>query len=310
MKYSIIVPVFNVENYLEKCLDSLVSQDYDNYEIIIVNDGSTDNSQKIIEKYKKKYSEIIKNFNKKNGGLSDARNYGLKYVTGDYILFCDSDDYLDIKLLSSLNDSIENKGYDVVKFLFNIVDEKNNIIRKESSNIEGVVSFEQALTLEYANSACCYAFSSDFWRKNNFKFEKNRVHEDFGLIPLVLLLSNSIYVLNIHGYNYLMRNQSITNGAEKNKRRANDMLYHYDNLLKQVSKYEGDEHNLIIYKSYLANGIINSSKLLSGHDFDEYIDELKKRNVCNNLMTDSLKRKIKKLFLKFDMKLFIKYFSK
>lgn len=310
MKYSIIVPVFNVERYLEKCLDSLVNQDYDNYEIIIVNDGSTDNSQKIIEKYQKKNYKIIKSFNKTNGGLSDARNYGLKYVTGDYILFCDSDDYLDNKLLSSIDNCVKNKNYDVVKFLFNIVDESNNIIKKEVSNINGVVNFKQILTLEYANSACCYAFRSDFWKEYDFKFEKNKIHEDFGLIPLVLLLSNSIYVLNKPSYNYLMRNQSITNGAEKNRRRANDMLYHYDNLLKQVNKYEVDEHNLMIYKSYIANGIINISKILNGHDFDEYINELKKRNVCSNLMNDSLKRKIKKILLNLDMKLFIRIFSK
>ena len=94
MKVSVIVPVYNTYDYLNKCLDSLVNQSFKDYEIIIVNDGSTDDSEKIIKKYQKKYSNI-KYYYKENGGLSSARNYGIKYANGDYIAFVDSDDYVD-----------------------------------------------------------------------------------------------------------------------------------------------------------------------------------------------------------------------
>lgn len=308
MKFSIIVPVYNVEDYLKKSLKSLINQNYDNYEIIIVNDGSTDNSQKIIDEFQKRYPEKIKSFKKKNGGLSDARNFALKYVTGDYIIFCDSDDYLECELLFNINKVITSRKYDVIKFLFNIVDENGNTIKKEISNIDGNVNFEDMLTLEYANSACCYAFKTDFWRKYNFNFAKGKVHEDFGLIPLILVLSDDMYVMNMVGYNYLMREQSITNGSEKKMRRANDMLWHYDNLLKQVNKYNIDEKKMIIFKSYISNGIIGTSKLLTGNDFNEYIEELKKRKVCNNLANNSLKRIIKKILLKTNIKFFVKFF--
>ena len=85
MKFSIIIPVYNVEKYIDRCLSSIVNQSYKNYEVIIVNDGTKDNSLKIIEKYTKKYDNFTL-YNKKNGGLSDARNYGLKYVKGDYFV--------------------------------------------------------------------------------------------------------------------------------------------------------------------------------------------------------------------------------
>ena len=97
-KVSVIVPVYNVEKYLEKCLDSLVSQSLKDIEIIVVNDGSPDNSQDIIDKYVKKYENVF-GYKKKNGGLSDARNYGLKKTTGDYIAFIDSDDYISLEML-------------------------------------------------------------------------------------------------------------------------------------------------------------------------------------------------------------------
>ena len=90
---SIIVPVYNVEKYLDRCLNSLVKQKLDNYEVIVVNDGTKDNSQKIIDRYVKKYPKVFRSYIKKNGGLSDARNYGLKYAKGKYISFIDADDY-------------------------------------------------------------------------------------------------------------------------------------------------------------------------------------------------------------------------
>ena len=101
-KISVIVPVYNVEELLPKCLDSLVNQTFDDYEVIVVNDGSPDNSQKIIDDYYKKYPNIIKPLKKENGGLSSARNYGLKYATGEYVLYVDSDDYVSSDILEKM----------------------------------------------------------------------------------------------------------------------------------------------------------------------------------------------------------------
>ena len=113
IKVSIIVPVYNVEEYISKCLDSLVNQTLKEIEIIVVNDGSPDNSQSIIDKYAKKYKNI-KSYTKENGGLSDARNYGLKYAKGEYISFIDSDDYVDKTMIEKMYNYAVKNNLDIV----------------------------------------------------------------------------------------------------------------------------------------------------------------------------------------------------
>ena len=101
-KVSIIIPVYGVEKYISKCLDSLVKQTLNDIEIIVVNDGTKDNSQKIIDKYVKKYPDKVKSFIKENGGQGSARNYGLKQANGDYIGYVDSDDYVELEMYEKL----------------------------------------------------------------------------------------------------------------------------------------------------------------------------------------------------------------
>ena len=125
-KFSIIVPVYNVEKYIEKCLESILNQTYDNFEIIVINDGSTDNSKKILDNYKT--NKKIKIINQDNQGLSIARNNGLGAASGDYILFIDSDDYIEEELLSTLNKNINNE--DLIRFQVQTVNENKEIIEK------------------------------------------------------------------------------------------------------------------------------------------------------------------------------------
>ena len=123
MKFSIVVPVYNVEKYINKALDSILNQTYNNFEVIIVNDGSTDNSQKIIDKYTK-LDKRFKSYKKENGGLSSTRNFGIKYTTGDYLLFIDSDDYIEKDYLEQANKVTNythpDLEYDVVFVISNI----------------------------------------------------------------------------------------------------------------------------------------------------------------------------------------------
>ena len=116
-KISIIIPVYNTSKYLKKCLDSVINQTYKNYNVIIVNDGSTDNSLDIIKEYMKKSSSIIL-INQKNMGLSMARNNAVKKVESDYFLFLDSDDYLDINALKILNENLDNEDLLRYQFLY------------------------------------------------------------------------------------------------------------------------------------------------------------------------------------------------
>ena len=113
-KVSIIIPIYNVEEYLSQCLDSIVNQTYSNLEVILINDGSTDNCLEICNKYINKYNWKL--INKKNGGLSSARNAGLKEFTGDYVYFIDSDDWVESTMLLECIQEIEKSGVDILLF--------------------------------------------------------------------------------------------------------------------------------------------------------------------------------------------------
>lgn len=112
-KISIIVAVYNVEKELRRCLESLVNQTFKDIEILVVNDGSPDNSQAIIDEYVEKYPDMVKSYVKENGGVSSARNFGLKRANGEYITFIDSDDTIDLRYLEVLYKNIIETGADV-----------------------------------------------------------------------------------------------------------------------------------------------------------------------------------------------------
>lgn len=132
MKISVIIPVYNSEKYIERCLKSVVNQSYKDLEIILIDDGSTDNSSLICKKWEK-LDNRVKYFRKENGGPSTARNYGLKHVSGDYIHFLDSDDWIDLETYSHCYKLIKNNKYpDIVKFSYITVHGQKNIIQKKN----------------------------------------------------------------------------------------------------------------------------------------------------------------------------------
>lgn len=297
MKFSIIIPVYNVEKYIDRCLKSILEQSYKNYEVIIVNDGTKDNSVEIIEKYIKKYDNFTL-YNKKNGGLSDARNYGLKYIKGDYLLFIDSDDYINKNLLNELNNLLEEKEYDLVKFKIKLVDDNGTFIRNEKGlECSREISLNDIFKEEFCEPAWTYCYNVNFWKKNNFKFIKDKIHEDFGLTPEIIMKATSFYYLNYYGYNYVQRENSIMTSKSKEKdiKKAYDMLEQFDRLID--IEYENQNY-IETYKSFLANAVIDKSKTLSGSARKEYIEELRKRKVFDLILEDTFKRKIKKILYK------------
>lgn len=308
MKFSIIIPVYNVEKYLEKCLKSVLNQSYSNFEVIVVNDGTKDNSQKIIDKYIKK-DKRFKSFIKENGGLSDARNYGLNEISGDYLLFLDSDDYIEKDLLLELNKTISLEKYNLIKFKINLVDSNYNLLSKENGYDESkLVSIKEILSQEYCEPAWTYCYNVKFWKKNNYKYSVGKIHEDFGLTPYIIWSAKSIYYLNYYGYNYVQRQGSIVNGAEKNIKRTNDMIDHYDFLNNKLNKNKSlSENDKKYILSFLSNALIYKGKLLKNDDLKNYIKKLKDRNVFNLILDDSLKRKLKKIVIKKFPYFYIKY---
>lgn len=299
MKYSIIIPVYNVEKYIDRCLKSILNQTYKEFEVIIVNDGTKDNSQKIIDKYTKK-DKRFKSYIKENGGLSSARNYGVKYATGDYIVFIDSDDYVSLDYLESINNVLsKDKSIEVLKTKLIMVDDDENIIRKETGLKEGYVTFLDLVKLEFFEPAWSYVYKLDFYTKNKFKYADGMVHEDFGLTPEIIIKAKKIYYLDSYVYYYVQRENSImtSNSKEKLKKKAYDMLYQYDRLMG-IKLPKIDDKTKKYYYSFLSNAVILKSNTLTGIDKKEYIKELKDRNVFDYILTDTLKRKIKKIILK------------
>ena len=296
-KFSIIIPVYNVEKYIKKCLDSVFSQTYKDYEVIVVNDGTKDNSMNIVKEYD------VKTINQKNQGLSEARNVGLKNAKGEYILFLDSDDYIEKDLLKELDKSISNKP-DVVRFqIQEVYEDKVNKFEEESfSNKTGEDAFSIICNYHFVENAWAYLYKKSYLEKNNFIFKKGTIHEDFGLIPLVIIKAKIVNSISYIGYNYVQRDGSIMSqkNYEKTKKKVNDFYNHYLFLIKEIDKTNLDSK---VFKSFISNSLILKICELEGNDYKEYKRLLKEQKVYDNILEDTFSRKIKKILFKISPKL-------
>lgn len=203
-KISVIVPCYNVENYLEKCLTSLLNQTLKDIEIIVVNDGSTDDTQKIIDRFSSEY-ENIKAFIKPNGGLSDARNFGLNYVSGEYISFIDSDDYIREDMLELMyNKAKKNKLHIVVCDFINKYSDgtenrmKSNLHYSDDDVKNYIIS---------SPTACLRIYKKEIF--DNIRFKKGIFYEDLFLTPSLVLKTKKIGFVEEGLYYYLQRDGSI-----------------------------------------------------------------------------------------------------
>lgn len=292
MRYSIIVPVYNTEKYIDKCLKSIFSNTYKNFEVIIVNDGSTDKTENIINKYIKKYDNIIY-IKQKNIGLSLARNNGVKKATGDYLLFIDSDDYVEKNLLENINKNIDD--LDVLRYQLNIVfnDKIIPYEEKEFNATDGIDAFEKIVKYKFIEMASLYVINRKYYLDNNFMFEKDVYHEDYGLLPLVIATAKKVKSINYLGYNYVQRDGSImsSNDTEKMKKKMDDMLFLFTKAIKYLDNIPYSQN----VKSFYANSIIDKYNSLSDKLKKEYIKKIKDLKVISYLSNDSFKRKIKKI---------------
>lgn len=212
IKVSIIVPVYNVELYLEKCLLSLVHQTLQEIEIIVVNDGSKDNSQEVIEKFQQEYPTKIFGFSKENGGLSDARNFGIDQAKGQYLGFVDSDDYVSETMFEEMYNLAEKHNAEMCICNLQKVDE-NGIITQKLTQLP---DFPEKIILENHLSvfsdisyfACNKLFKRELFQ--NKRFKKGIHFEDIELIPQLLLQCRTLAFTPNYHYQYLERQDSIT----------------------------------------------------------------------------------------------------
>lgn len=219
---SIIVPVYNVEQYLEKCIRSIINQTYKLLEIILIDDGSTDFSGDICDRFSKKDSRIHV-IHKKNGGLSDARNVGISKATGEYILFVDSDDWIELSTCEKFIEALAIKKVDIVSGNAKRIEDINEEFMKHCDKSNRIVQSGQNYLKEQLRDDKMYMaawlnlYKRTFLIKNNLYFVKGRLHEDEQFTPRCFLKAKSVVGMEMIFYNYRIRENSITTQDRKEK---------------------------------------------------------------------------------------------
>ena len=267
MLISVIIPVYNVEDYLHYAIESLEKQTYGNFEIILVNDGSTDDSGKLCDEYSEKYSNV-RVFHKENGGLSDARNFGVQQAKGEFITFLDPDDYLEVYSLELLAGIQEMYDCDIVSTrvkateLYNVY--SNHYLTEE--NFKNVVIMDRDVFLEEAfyDKVATVSACGKLYRKSilEIPFPIGRIYEDLYIISEHVGKANKIVHTPIQIYNYYKRQGSIVNSKftskqydffnaiAYNRQVIREKFYNVDKLVTAINAKEGIGSFKIIGSAY------------------------------------------------------------
>ena len=295
---SIIIPVYNTEEYLDKCLNSIISQQIDNYEIIIVNDGSPDESERIIKSFKERYNNITY-IKKENGGLSSARNEGLKVARGKYLGFVDSDDYIDKLMYSKMIKKAYEYNADIV-----ICDMKYELDGKDVSNTEfkdfGVLSKEDAL-IKYLEQTYFRSHAQNkIYRRELFSgisFPEGKLFEDVATFYKLVDRSKRVAFINEKLYIYNQGNLSSITKRKFNIRNI-DLIY---NSADMVSFFENNKYSeKVINKSKelyffqvktILDMLYATKKALSKDEFVKI-----KKSILNSIQVDMYNKGLKNFY--------------
>ncbi len=248
---SIVLPVYNVEKYVEKCIRSILTQSYKKFELIVVNDGSTDKSLEICQRFYD--DDIIILDRKQRGGLSSARNLGMKYCHGEYIAFIDSDDWIENNYLEELVNGIFDEDVDIVQCGYNRKLDDNKTLYKKCFS-EKIINNNDKILYEYFVEHSIYTtvWGKIFRRKaiDNLFFKEGHNYEDRIFMADLLENVNKIKIIDKPLYNYRKNNNSITqSGITKEK--IEDVLYAYE---YSKNKSKNNKQNYSIYISYVLCG--------------------------------------------------------
>ena len=237
-KLSIIVPVYGVEKYIDKCLNSLVKQSLKEIEVIVVNDGTKDNSQKIIDKYVKKYPDKIKSYIKENGGQGSARNYGLKKATGEYIGYVDSDDFVEKDMYKKLYNKAKENNYDIVVCgNYNVSEDYQNknidaFINNYNTDLENIFFGKMAVWNKI--------YKRDILIKNKLEFKEKVWYEDLAFTLKAIMNSNTFAFIDEPLYDYLIREGSTMNNS--NVQRNLEILDAFNDILSYIQHNKKEEY--------------------------------------------------------------------
>lgn len=278
-KYSIIVPFYNVRDYIIECAESIYNQKYEDFEVIFVDDGSPDDSKKILKKYIKKINDKrFKIITKENGGQGSARNLGLKKCKGKYVLFLDSDDFLDKECLYEVDKVIKKKNLDILIFDFYNYFSKNNYYV-----LPGMYEFDkniQKMAIISPPAPWNKIYNKDFLINTKIFFPEKIWYEDMATSARVACNTKKIYYLKKPLHYYRQRQGSVMNSFNKKIFDMYEVLniiynYYVDNNL--LNKYYSEVERIFVYNVFFVVG-----KLRNSNYKKRYNEQIKIINYLNN----------------------------
>lgn len=307
-KVSLIIPVYNVENYIEKCLNSVVNQTLKDMEVIIVNDGSKDSSKQKIEKYLKKYPRI-KYLEKENGGLSDARNYGMQYATGKYIAFLDSDDYVEETMYEEMYNVAQKEAADMVEcnFIWEYPDKKRE-------DIGAVYNSKREMVEKARVVAWNKLIKRELLEKTGVKFPIGLRYEDVEFFYKLVPYLEKVSFVKKCFVHYIQRGNSIANTQNIRTKEIFTVLQNVISYYRENGFYDEykDELEFIYVRFLLCSSLKRICKIQNKEERNLALDETWNNitlNFPNWRKNPILKKKtLKNLYIKSNNKLTFKIY--
>ncbi len=286
-KFSVIIPMYNVEDYIEKCILSVLNQTFTDFEIIVVDDGATDKSAERAEKLAQANPQKIKLIHQENQGLGGARNTGLKHATGDYVWFVDSDDSIKENALEEINAYIEKTGVQMVIFDYCTVDENDNVgdMVYGYHKPDVIFSMEKHPEMLFMpNSACNKVYERSLFEKLNVRFPQREWFEDLSTVVKIYPFIEKVGYLNQCFYLYFQRSGSIM--YNKNTDRNREIINAVESLIKfykeknLYDKYKEEIEYLAVLHIY----VLASVRVIKADHKSKLLDEFK--NYIRNTFPD------------------------
>lgn len=298
---SFIIPAYNSANIIKRTIDSILNQKTDiEYEIIIVDDGSTDDLYKTILKYYLNKKDKVKYYYKENGGISDARNYGITKATGEYIIFVDHDDYISENLLNDISKYIED-DIDLIKWNPIWVDKDGNEIKRNPAiSHNKIVTGEEGFNILYGVDTLLICVWNYCFKKSIFEeFPTGRLHEDFAIMPFIILNAKTMAITDKYEYYYVQTENSImrSNDDKKTKKKMEDVLNNYDDIIRKAKNLKVEQktkENLTIFATY---SVLAKYDDLDDNNKKDYKKELKKRKIAKHIKVRGVKSFLKRIYL-------------
>ena len=282
IKVSVVVSVYNGEKYIEKCIKSILRQSYKNIELIVVNDGSIDKTKKILDKYK----ESIVVINKNNTGVSDSRNRGIDKATGEYIMFCDADDWLDKKAVELAINEIKDKDYDAIRFTHFNTTGKKMIKKNNKDDIYSDINIDVSADELVKNLVCNkteghlwnYLLKKEIIKKNNMSFDKQLFYqEDVIFLLEYFFKSKKIKVISNPLYYYYQNNESVTRAQKSSIKNLSSIGYLREKMLKILKENNKENYIPLMEQRFLNLQLmyfLEYQSKLKRKEFIKYIKEV------------------------------------